>query len=413
MITTTRLRSFFGSFVAALTLLVASLSAHAQYSIVHSFAGAPNDAAFPNGELIQDTAGNFYGTTYLGGTSNFGTVFKIDPSGNETVLYNFKNGRNDGNGPLGGLLLDTEGNLYGTTTRGGELGGGVLFELDAGNAFRRIFEFGQPGIGSGPQSKLVTINGDFYGVTPYGGLNLPACQSEVGQCGIIYKMTKGGTETVLYYFTGEADGAYPQTMIRDAAGNLYGVATSGTNRIGGTVWKLNTGGAFTVLYTFTGGADGGYPLGRLIRDSVDGSLRGTTEDGGDPECNCGVVFRLDTSGNEKVIHKFLGGSGGLYPSVVGLLDVGGVLYGTTDSGGDMLCDVSVPNGCGVLYQIGKTGQYTVLHRFAGPPTDGALLDFGSLTLGMDGSIYGATREGGTGTGCATSNQCGTIFKYTP
>jgi uncharacterized repeat protein (TIGR03803 family) len=127
-------------------------------------------------------------------------------------------------------------------------------------------------------------------------------------CGTIFKVTTGGHETVLYRFSGGSDGAHPQGVIRDSAGNLYGVDEFNITAPGaGTVWKLDAAGVFSVLYTFTGGADGGIPMGRLIRDDTNGTLRGVTASGGDPACNCGVVFSVDATGNEKVIHKFFGG----------------------------------------------------------------------------------------------------------
>jgi uncharacterized repeat protein (TIGR03803 family) len=382
---------------------IAARSAQAQYSVVYSFAGAPNDGGFANGELTQDAAGNFYGTTEAGGTHNWGTIFKIDSSGNETVLYNFSGG-SDGGWPMGGLLRDTEGNLYGTTSVAGTNGGGTVFEFDTSNTLRTIFQFGLATTGNGPRSRLVTNKGDLYGVTTEGGIFRGQTRY-----GIIYKVTKGGTETVLYSFTGGNDGARPQNLIRDSAGNLYGVATaaSDTSVNAGTVWKLDTAGVFSVLYAFTGGADGGNPTGRLIQDT-NGNIHGTTTSGGDASCNCGVVFQLDTNGKETVIHKFFGHGGGAEP-LVGLLDVGGTLYGTAVAGGDSGCE------CGLVYEIGRTGQYTVLHRFGGAQDgDGNGSIFGALTLAGDGSIYSATWYGGTGT-CSGGSQpgCGTIFKYTP
>src|SRR6202035_2824707 len=124
-------------------------------------------------------------------------------------------------------------------------------------------------------------------------------------------------------------------------------------------------------YAFTGGSDGGTPVGRLTMDT-NGNIHGVTRSGGDPKCNCGVVFRLDSNGNETVVHRFFSGGGGSIP-LVGLLDVGGVLYGTTAGGGDSACG----GGCGVLYEISKTGQYTVLHRFGGlAGSDGAASQIG-------------------------------------
>ena len=401
-------RFFVGAFCLGACLVVArSAQAQGTYTVLHSFAGAPNDGAFANGELAPDAAGNLYGTTELGGVRNLGTIFKLDPAGSVTILYSFGTGPDDGYYPTGGLIRDAAGNLYGTTNAGGNNGGGSVFELDTTNKLKTLFSFGLAGTGGNPHSRLVTINGDLYGVA--GGGGNPDCQS--GPCGLIYKMTKSGTETVLYRFNGGADGAEPQGLFRDLEGNLYGVATS-NGTPSGTVWKLDTSGMFSVLYTFTGGADGGEPRGRVIRDTS-GNIHGVTAMGGDRVCNCGVVYSLDTSGDERVIHKFFGGGSGSEP-VVGLLDVGGVLYGTTVAGGDLSCGSGT--GCGVFSQVGKTGKYTVLHRFGGPAAgDGSNDAIGSLVRGADGSIYGATLWGGTGTNCSSGRTvgCGTIFKYTP
>jgi uncharacterized repeat protein (TIGR03803 family) len=396
-------------FFAAVSVAAVQPAQAQTYTVLHSFAGPPNDGAFANAELIQDTAGNFYGTTNQGGTDDGGTIFKLDQTGVVTILHSFIG--NDGAFPDGGLLRDAEGNFYGVTSTGGPAGLGTVFKLDTSNTLKTLHSFignlNGAGDGDAPRSRLVTLSGDLYGITTLGG-GSANCK---GGCGTIYKMTKGGTETVLYRFTGGADGANPQGIIRDSAGNLYGVASSG-GAGAGTVWKLDTAGVFSTLYSFTGGADGGTPMGRLIRDSRNGALRGVAASGGDPTCNCGVVYSLDTSGNERVIHKFFGRGGGAGP-LVGLLDLGGVLYGTTASGGDLTC--SPPGGCGALYRIGRTGQYTVLHKFAGPAgADGAYEPFGGLMLGADGSIYGATWYGGTGTGCeGPFPGCGVIFKYTP
>jgi uncharacterized repeat protein (TIGR03803 family) len=393
-----RISRFFSAafcFATLCSLLIAPAQAQT-YAVLHEFAGKPNDGAFANGELTQDSAGNFYGTTASGGANDYGTIFKMDQEGEVTIVHSFADDGNGG-GPLGGLLLDGQGNLYGTTAE-------TVFRFDTNsNALKTLHEFGLGDDGGGTNSRMVTINGDLYFVTGSNGAN---CVNS--GCGRILKMTKGGTETVLYTFTGGTDGALPQGLTRDSAGNLYGVALENFTAPGaGTVFKLDTAGVFTVLYTFTGGADGGFPRGRLIIDAS-GNLHGVTYQGGDSKCDCGAVFRLDSSGHETVVHKFFGGGGGSYP-LVGLLDVGGVLYGTTAGGGDFACT----GGCGVLYQISKTGKYTVLHRFGGlAGSDGAGSESGALMLGSDGSIYGATYFGGIS--CTENSQgCGTIFKYTP
>jgi uncharacterized repeat protein (TIGR03803 family) len=382
--------------IVTMTLLVAATPpAQAQYSV---FANLLR----PNGDMIRDPDGNLLG--FSGWT---GDVFKVDSTGTVTIVqYLGCDGPPAGCEPAAGPFRDPEGNLYGTTTNGQRPG---VFKLDTKNVLTSLHDFkGGVDDGSSPNSTLVSINGELYGTTYAGGGT--GCSGSFG-CGTIYKVTKGGEFTIVYRFTGGADGAYPQSVIRDTEGNLYGVAQSNiTAPGGGTVFKLDTEGVFTVLHTFgIVDASGGLaPVGRLSWNPANGSLTGATKGGG--TC-CGVVFRLDANGNETVIHNFFGIGSGSQPNA-GVLDVGGVLYGTTEYGGDLHCYLtSRQTGCGVLYQISKTGQYTVLHRFVGCPNDGAWPLYGGLTLGADGSIYGATRRGGGGS-CGMGGS-GTIFKYTP
>lgn len=235
---------------ALLMLLVASSPADAQtYTVIHTFAGGAADGSSPNGEMIPDDTGNLYGTTSGGGTSDGGTVFKLDQSGVVTILSSL-DGHTDA-----GLFRDPEGNLYGTTTQGGANGNGTVFKLDTNNVLTTLYTFKNGTDGAQPQFRMVSINGELYGTTRFGGdLNCT--------CGVIFKVTKGGRETVLYRFTGGADGAQPQGLVRDSAGNLYGAASSITTPDFGTVFELDTAGVFTVLYTFTGGTDGGIQRGR-------------------------------------------------------------------------------------------------------------------------------------------------------
>jgi uncharacterized repeat protein (TIGR03803 family) len=407
MISPTPARSLFCqvctlSLSAMLTLLIAALPAGAQtYTVIHNFSGQ-SDGAYPQNDLVQDADGNLYGAAQEGGAFGAGAVYKMDTSGAVTILYSFTNG-DDGGFPEAGLFRDIDGTLYGTTT-GGTEGLGTVFKLDTNNVLTTLHTFGGGADGAEPEYRLVSINGELYGTTNYGGDS--SCK-----CGTIFKVTKGGRETVLHRFVG-ADGAQPQGLIRDSAGNLYGAAATNDNSVGdGTIFKLDPAGVFSVLYTFTSGADGGLPQANLILDA-NGNIHGVTETGGDPRCQCGVVFRLDAAGQETVLHTFYNFGGGGQPFATGLLDVGGVLYGTTVSGGDPECN------CGVIFQIGRTGQYTVLHRFGGlAAEDGNAPVGGHLILGLDGNLYGASGGGGTGT-CSLeiggpNFGCGTVFKYTP
>jgi uncharacterized repeat protein (TIGR03803 family) len=391
-------RSVLRSLVALLTLSIASIPSQAQtYAIVHSFTGAPTDGDKPNGDLIQDAPGNLYGTSFQGGTHDLGVVFKLDPSGAETILHNFT-GAADGSHPEGGLFQDPAGNFYGTTTAGGSSGLGVVFKLDTNNVLTSLHSFKGDSDGAQPFSKLVSINGDLYGVTQSGGRSSSTCD-----CGTIFKVSPGGKEAIVHRFALDAEGEAPQGLIRDAAGNLYGVTLYTQQVFGGsgTVFKLDTSGVFTVLYTFNDNrGEGIHPVGRLIRDT-NGNIHGTI--GNDGVGCAGEVFRLDATGQEELMHCFLRGDNGYLP-LAGVIDAGGTLYGTTHFGG---------NGVGVLFRISQTGQYDAVHRFAGAG-DGEDAESGGLTLGSDGSIYGATWHGGTGT-CRGGSYpgCGVIFKYTP
>jgi uncharacterized repeat protein (TIGR03803 family) len=375
------------------------------YSVVHNFIGG-KDGWYPNGDMIHDAAGNMYGTTNNGGGSNeAGTVFKLDPTGTETILYAFT-GQSDGAAPASPLFRDPTGNLYGTTFERGDptCNCGTVFKLDTNNVLTVLHTFKGGRDGSRPIFGIISVKGQLYGTTEYGG---KGCRTW-GGCGVIFKVTNGGKYHVLYRFPGNANGdrSVPQALVRDSAGNLYGAEYFDSSTSLGTVFELDTAGTFTLLYTFPGGSLGASPRGRLTRDG-NGIIHGTTIGGGDPTCNCGVVYRLDTAGNETVLHKFFGGRGGESPAQ-GLLDLAGSLYGATEYGGDRACNAGF--GCGVVFKVGNTGAYTVLHRFTGG-ADGGGFPVGELSLNTDGSIYGSTAQGGTGGSC--NGGCGVIFKITP
>lgn len=390
------------SFWLAAIVSVATAASAQTYSVIYSFAGGTMDGSSPTGALIQDSAGNVYGVTGRGGPGAAGTIFEVDPSGNETMLYAFTGGA-DGGIPLAGLFRDPEGNLYGTTSIAGDVNCqcGTVFKLDTSNHLTVLHQFtGKPdGASPGWSSQLISIDGELYSVTTRGGT---LCGT--GGCGVIFKISKGGAEHVVYRFTGGLDGAAPVSLIRDGSGTLYGSTATISGR-NATIFKVDPSGSnFMTLFTFLGGPGGDQPSGRMIRD-VNGNIHGVTYYGGKisacPHTGCGVVFHMDPSGNETVVHTFFGGANGDLP-FAGLLDVGGVLYGTASEGGSTT--ECFPVGCGLLYQIGKTGQFSVLHRFTGQA--GGAYPEGELLLGSDGSIYGTTSQGGTG-------GFGTIFKYTP
>jgi len=353
-----------------------------------------------------------------------GVVFKLNPdTGEETVLYTFTGGT-DGAGANAGLIRDAAGNLYGTTPEGGHLnceaeddlphpgGCGVVFKLDTTGNETVLHSFTGAADGSFPEAGVIRdAAGNLYGTTSAGGD--PNCVIVPG-CGVVFKLDTTGKETVLYAFTGESDGAFPTAvLIRDATGNLYGTAENGgdLNCIlspegCGVVFKLKPDTReLTTLYAFTGEAAGAIPFPGVIQDTA-GNLYGTTEFGGDnsnPALGFGVVFKLDTTGKETVLYTFTGGADGANPLAGVIRDAAGNLYGTTEQGGDLTCDA--PYGCGVVFKLDTTGKETVLHTFAGG-ADGAD-PTAALIQDAAGNLYGTASAGGF------DCNCGVVFKLTP
>jgi uncharacterized repeat protein (TIGR03803 family) len=213
-------------------------------------------------------------------------------------------------------------------------------------------------------------------VQPTGGAFAPALQP----AGVGYNL--------LYSFTGYPSGGAP-TGLTVLDGALYGTTTSGGTKTFGTVFVRSSAGKVRVLYNFRGGNDGAEPTGKLV--AIDGALYGTTEYGG--ARGDGTVFKVSRSGDERVIHTFKGGSDGANPLLAGLAVIDGALYGTTHAGGDPSCHVQNIVGCGTAFKLSTSGQELVLHRFKGK-LDGAC-PAGSLTT-VGATLYGTTNFGGPG-----------------
>ncbi len=363
--------------------VVVATTAQAQtFTTLHDFTGP--DGSYPNAGVFRDSSGNLYGTTYSGGTLGFGTVFKIDTSNNETVLYSFAGGT-DGANPVAAVIRDSAGNIYGTTPAGGS----------------------------------------------------PVCQ-----CGVVFKVSSTGEETVLYRFRGGTDGSTPTAgLVRDSAGNLYGTASTGGAYNSGAVFKVNASSKESLLYSFTGGTDGGTPAFGLIRDSV-GDLYGTTAGGGNG--GGGVLYKLDANGNETVLSQLsfpslccvssdpsfcgtgadicgtlnqggatyevnrktgdstvlgetTGYSGGLEPLGGVVQDAAGNIYGTMSCCGQDF---------GTIFKINTKGRYSVVYNFAGYADGG--YPQGDLIIDAAGNLYGTTPNFGDPT-C----YCGSVYKFKP
>jgi len=376
----------------ALGLIVPCAGAHADDVTLYTFSGG-DDGANPPCGLISGGKGAlpgkglFYGVTELGGADGYGTVFAVQGGGFETVIHSFTGG-SDGGYPHACLIADAEGNLYGTTERGGAYGRGVVFELTPAGTETVLYSFAGGSDGAYPVASLVIdASGNIYGTTEAGGAS---------GLGVVFEIASGGGESVLHSFGGR-DGAVPLAgLVLDAGGNLYGTTEEGGEFESGTVFELAPGGSETVLHSFAGQSDGAFPYAGLIMDKA-GNLYGTTSSGG--VNNVGTVFKLAGKNKETVLHAF-GGSDGARP-VSAVMEKAGYLYGTTKLGG--------ANDEGAVYKTPvKPGSDTVLYSFTGG-SDGGLPQGGVLDLG--GNLFSATSAGGN-PGC-TGGGCGVVFEITP
>ena len=393
---------------AAMALLATVAWAASAAKLIYSFAGS-GDGEYTDTELVMDSVGNLYGTSVQGGTYGGGTVFQVTPAGVHTVLYDFTGGA-DGGEPYKGVTLDTQGNLYGTAVTGGggscEGGCGVAFKLsNSGGVWTQtvIHTFTGGKDGSGPGSPVaIDKQGNVYGTTPTGGAN---------GMGVVYQLrpgaTGGWTLRVIHTFTGGSDGGggSASRLMIDAAGNLYGVCTVGGANGFGTVYKMSSVQGkwqFTTLYAFKDQPDGALPYGGVISDKA-GNLYGTTYYAGVHDL--GTIYKL-THGKgawtESVLYSFKGGTDGASPISSLVADAAGNLYGTTSDGGAASCT------CGIIFKMtpGGNGKWTesVVYRFPGTPQPG--FAYNGMVADSTGSFYGATVHGGSGND-------GAIYQFTP
>jgi uncharacterized repeat protein (TIGR03803 family) len=322
-------------------------------TVLYSFGGFAGDGSKPEVGLLQAANGLFYGATGLGGntsTLGHGTIYSLNSSGSEYVLHNFADTSTDGGCPQAPLIQGSDGNLYGTTCTGGP-----------------------------------------------------------SDYGTVYVITPGGTETVLHYFSGGADGANPYSALLAADDQyLYGTTANGGANNAGTVFRVSLlgGNAYTTVYAFGAAGDGANPHAALIQ-GADGNLYGTTEYGG--QANYGTIFQLSISGsfpvaNDLVLHSFASGADGNMNTNTGHEQAGalvlfsdGYFYGTTPAGG---------NGYGTVFKIGTTGaSYSPVYSFVAGTADGQTPQ-AALLPANDGNLYGTTILGGL-------NDQGTVFRITP
>jgi len=399
-------------------LALATLGFSQSEFIVYDFAGATLGTG-PEANLIDDKAGNLYGTTAGGGPSDSGTVFELvrpvagKKQWTASNLYVFSG--KDGANPVSGLVFDAAGNLYGTTSAGGTFNKGTVFELlpppvTGGNWTEVVlynFRGVKNGDGDGPPAGLVfDKSGNLYGVTQFGGLPYGGSCSQRG-CGVVFELTPstgGGEwiETLLHEFKYGLGGNPTAALILDSAGHLYGTTYVGGKGLRGLVYRLTppaSGGtwSFKVLHAFTAGqSDGGYVRGGVTLQN--GSLYGTTYGFG--QWGSGTLFEIKPPASpgdpwtESVLYSFRCDTG-CFPYSTVISDAKGNLYGTTRMGGGS--GGCIDGGCGTVYRLappplgGTIWTETVLHAFPSNPNgkDGTE-PIGGLLLGANGVLYGTT-----------------------
>jgi uncharacterized repeat protein (TIGR03803 family) len=375
--------------VAAVAISSGSASAQLRFDLLHSFSASPADGSNSSAPLIQGSDGNFYGTTYNGGSSAKGTVFRITATGNFMVLHSFMG--SDGDTPYSSLLQASDGNFYGTTYFGGAFNLGTVYRINATGAFTVIHSFGGVAAGDGARpyygALIQGTDGNLYGTTYNGGMS--SSGNAQGR-GTVFRMTLDGATTILYAFTGGTGIAFPYAALLQATdGNLYGTAYAGDLAGNGGIFRINitTGSpTFTPLHNFQRMTEGANPIASLIQ-ATDGFLYGVTHLGG--SADQGTVFRMATTGAPPlpvtVVHTFMGNDGAA-PDQPLIQAKDGNFYGTTKTGGA---------GFGTVFKMTPSGTVTTLRSFTG--VEGAN-PFAAVVQMPDGAIYGTTSSGGGSAG---------------
>ena len=390
------------SLLILMTLTLVTTGSLAQFSVVYNFGSNSGDPSKPSyaGILAQGRDGNLYSTGPDGGGSCCGAVFQISPAGKLKNIHSFSGSGNDGAFPQGGITLGSDGNFYGTSYEGGTATAGVVFRVTPGGTATTLHSFTGGSDGGYPFAPPVEGNdGNFYGTTVYGG-DTTKCNSG---CGTIYKITPTGALTTLHKFDiTHGYGPYAP-LVLGTDGNFYGTTTSGTSANAGVVFKITPAGNFTVLFSFDS-THGQSPFSGLVQGN-DGNLYGTTIYGGTK--GTGVIFKITPAGRLSVLHSMNGSTDGAQPFGGLVLGTDGSFYGANAYGGTVNANCS--DGCGTLFKITPTGSYSVLYKFDSATGAQAHVTPFQHTSGV---VYGDTTVGGTGNvnPCFTGN-CGVFYKW--
>jgi uncharacterized repeat protein (TIGR03803 family) len=365
--------------IGALVLTSAQFSTAVEYRVLRNFTGSTSDGAIPWGSLIR-SGSTLYGMTSQGGSYNNGTVFRMNADGTAfQLMHSFVSAANDGQNPLGSLLLSGS-TLYGMATSAGSSYGGTLFRIrtdSTGFQVRRQFSVSN---GIWPWDSLMQSGTTFYGMNTYGGNS-----SDWDGKGTIFKFDDStATFTLLHTFTGSTtDGGGPHGTLIQIGSSLYGTTEIGGSSNRGTVFKINPDGSgFQLLHSFIGSANDGALPHCVTLISADSALYGITFGGGSG--GFGTIFKMNPDGTDfKLLHSFAGGSNGRKP-FGSLVLSGSTLYGMTSD------ENTGTNG--TIFSINTNGtDFQVLHRFTG--TDGR--DPGGSLLLSGSTLYGMTSAGGS------------------
>lgn len=372
----------------ALALLLFSVASFGQTytpTTIYSFGASAKDGSGSTAGLVMDSAGNFYGTTSYGGIVNTmcpkgcGTIFKLS-NGVETVLHAFR--YTDGATPSASLIIDKSGNLYGTTVFGGTYFNGTVFKATAAGKFGVFHHFGSiPNDGRYPLGPVTADNlGNIYGVTSEGGNSTNACATGVQGCGIVFKLSTKGAETILYKFTGTGgDGIEPSwNLLRDNKNNLYGVAYGSTSP--GIIFQISPSGQETILYS-------GNPVSYLARNAAGNFFGAFTGNDGDGIWEVSGQTETDFSACQGCLGGFVWSP---------LVFYNGIMYGTSAGGGDF--------SAGTVYSFDpSSGIQTVLYSFPSGSTEFGGNPYSGVIADSKGNLYGTTYTGG-------ANGVGTVFE---
>jgi uncharacterized repeat protein (TIGR03803 family) len=368
----------------AVVLLLGTIASAQQYRVRFDLPLSQEELAV--GPVAIDGAGNIYGATQVGGGG--GTVYQVSPKGVGKIIHQFANGTG-GKRPLAGVTVGAGGVLYGTTYVGGTYNYGTLFSLTPkANVwdYNVLHDFGSAKNGQSPEGPVTLSGGYIYGTTEKGG---------EGQDGTVFTFTLA---TGAYSFTSIPGEIGSTNVAMSPGGDLYVLGYPGGEYL--SIYEVNAAGQESTLYTFTGGAGGLEPWGQLVTDAQ-GNVYGTAKAGGNLNCvppsGCGVIYEVSPTGQETVLYTFSGGADGAFPA--GLVeDSLGNFYGITTDGGDPTCSGGTPPGCGTIFELSTSGVLTTLYSFENG-ADGGFPEF-PLSIDQYGNLYGIVNSGVCNAACA-------------